>query len=177
MSSIVGPWRLFLAGVAVAFALTPPAAAREQLYTFRPADREALHAWAGLLRRHPDLARDARRHGFKPARDVAVLRVDLDGDGRNELVLYANLMPYCGSAGCMTRILGRRRAEWITACETYVEDGRGLVLDSSRTAGWRNFRGTYRVTWVADPARAAGVGCVEGETVDRVEQGRVRTGR
>jgi hypothetical protein len=156
------------------WAFAVPAVAREQLHTFRPPDREALQAWAAILRDDTDLAREARRHRFRPRRDLAMLRVDLDADGRPEMVLYANLMPYCGSAGCLTRILTRQRSGWSVACETAVEDGRGLVIDSARTAGWRNFRATYRVTWTEDPTRPALVACLEGATVARAAQGRVR---
>ena len=170
---LVGRGAISFGAFAAALIFAEPLAATERIYGFRPADREALHAWAQILRRDPALARDARRHGFRPSRDLAVLRVDLNADGRTEMVLYANLMPFCGSAGCMTRILTRRAGDWALVCETYVDDGLGFIIDDSRTAGWSNFRGTYRVNWVEDPARPAGVGCVEGETIDRAAQGRV----
>lgn len=168
--------RLLLAAFsAAACAVSVPCLALEQVHGFRPPDREALQVWADILRRDQDLARDARRHHFRPLRDLAVLRVDLNADGRSEMVLYANLMPFCGSAGCIIRILTRRGGNWAVACETSVEDGRGLVVDNAQTAGWRNFRATYRVTWTEDPARPARVACIEGETVERAEQGRSRT--
>lgn len=176
--SLVGSHREWsiaaLVALATIFVFSAPCAAREQVYGFQPADREALQVWADILRRDQGLARDARRHRFRPHRDLAVLRVDMDADGRTEMVLYANLMPFCGSAGCMTRILTRRGNDWTIACETYVEDGNGLIIDDARTAGWRNFRGTYRVSWVANVAKPVGVACIEGETVDRAEQGRAR---
>lgn len=80
---------------------------------------------------------------------------------------------HCGSTGYVMRILAQRRGRWVIACETYADDGVGPVLDDAQSAGWRNLRGTYRLTWRADAARPAGVACVEGEAVPRPEQGRV----
>jgi hypothetical protein len=82
-------------------------------------------------------------------------------------------MPFCGSAGCMVRILTQESGRWVLACETYAEDGVGLVVDSARSGGWQKLRGTYRVTWRGNASRPAGVTCREGETVERSEQGRV----
>jgi hypothetical protein len=163
-------WAAALIGI-VGIAASTQAA--ERLHLFSKPDREALRAWDGLLQSDPALAADARRHRFRPGRDLTVLRVDLSGDGRPELALYANLMPFCGSAGCMVRILTQGSGGWVLACETYAEVGVGLVIDSTRSEGWRNLRGTYRVTWHRDPSRPAGVTCSEGETVERSEQGRV----
>ncbi len=164
-------------GAAAAIALlalgpAPGAGAAEERHRFRPADAEAIRAWEGLLRGDDGLRRDARRHRFVPRRDLTALRVELDGDRPPELVLYADLLPYCGSAGCVARILTRRAGRWVTACETHVEGDAGLIVDTARSAGWRALRGTWRIAWRADPARPAGVACTEGEAVPRSEQDR-----
>ncbi|WP_338665978.1 hypothetical protein VQH23_12525 [Pararoseomonas sp. SCSIO 73927] len=150
--------------------MPPDARATEQLHQFRPADAEALRAWDGLLQQDSSLRQDARRHRFRPRLDLSMLRVDLDGDRQPELVLYADLLPYCGSAGCVARILTRREGRWVLACETHVEGDNGFIVDSARSSSWRNLRGTYRMTWRANGNSPAGVACVEGETVPRSEQ-------
>ncbi|WP_159999554.1 hypothetical protein [Roseomonas sp. 18066] len=168
--------RLALLAPALLVAALLPAAplrAEARLLAFVPADRAARQAWDGLLRQDAALARDARRQRFVPARDLAMLRADLNGDGRPELFLYANLLAYCGSAGCMVRILSPRAGGWALVCETYAEDGVPMVAGAPGATGWRGLRGTYDVTWRADPRRPLGIACVEGETIPRAEQGRL----
>lgn len=159
--------------LAVAIAMLPQAApAADRIYHFKASDAAARAAWDGLLKQDADLAKDARRKRFDARRDLRALRVDLDGDGRAELLLYADLMTYCGSAGCMVRILTQRAGRWAVTCETYIDDGIGLVVEEARPAGWSNLRGTYRVTWRENRSAAAGVSCLEGETIPRAQQGR-----
>jgi hypothetical protein len=146
--------------------------AAEDRHRFRRADAEALRAWAVLVKQDDILRQNARRHRFMPQRDLTALQIDLDGDRQPELVLYADLLPYCGSAGCVSYILTRRNGNWVSACETHVEGDAGFIVDTIRTAGWRNLRGTWRITWRQDLTRPAGIACVEGETVPRSEQDR-----
>lgn len=176
-----GARRAWLAGLVLAAALAalgplaPPLRAAETLHRFAPADPAALRAWGALLRQDAALARDARRQGFRPARDLAMLRTDLNDDGRPELLLLANLRAYCGSAGCLLRILSpdRRGSGWLTVCETALDDGVPLVVEDRGRAGWRTLRGTYRVSWRADARRPLGIACVEGAAIDRAAQGRL----
>ncbi|WP_421989953.1 hypothetical protein [Roseococcus sp.] len=153
-------------------AIASGALAAEQRHRFRPADGAALRAWDDLLQRDTHIRQDARRHRFRARRDLSALRVDLGGDHQPELILYADLISYCGSAGCVARILTRREGRWVLACETHLEGGNGLIVDTVRTAGWRNLRGTYRMTWREDAISPAGVACMEGETVPRSQQAR-----
>ena len=75
-----------------------------------------------------DGARDAR---------YAVAFVDLDGDRRDEALVYVMGSHICGSGGCHLFILARRGSGWRVVTDTSVTH-RPIRILSTRTRGWRD---------------------------------------
>jgi hypothetical protein len=88
---------LVLLGVQVTLADVAHAQASAKPLEFRPGNAKQ----AALLAKYPD-ARELVAERFS----LAV--VDLDGDGKNEIVLRADTNANCGSGGCLTLVIQER---------------------------------------------------------------------
>jgi hypothetical protein len=69
--------------------------------------------------------------------------VDLNGDGRNEAIVYLMGRPWCGSGGCRTLILARNGASWKVVKHITITRPPIRVL-SSTSHGWHDIS-----VWVA----------------------------
>ncbi|GGG33944.1 hypothetical protein GCM10010964_22340 [Caldovatus sediminis] len=127
---------------------------------WRTPDATGEAAWRALQAENPDLAADARAARFRPARGLRQIAVDLDGDGRAEVLLRLDLPGWCGTAGCAVFVLTRGAdGAWREVCMTnaYAEDG--IRLHPRDASGWRGFDATARVTFERAPD--GGVTCKE----------------
>lgn len=115
------------------------------------ADASGLAAWRVIVEEMPELASDAKKFRFNPARDLRQAAFDLNGDRSPELFVSGTIDSFCGSAGCMTFVLGRGAdRKWKIVCQTYAHYGvRGgdIRIEGAGESGWRNFVASSRVTW------------------------------
>jgi hypothetical protein len=92
----------------------------------------------------PELAAGAKKNWFDLRRGLRQITVDLNRDGRPEVFISATVDSFCGSAGCMTLVLGRDAEGWRILCETYAHYGMrsgDARLGPPSAAGWREFTG------------------------------------
>lgn len=115
------------------------------------ADASGLAAWRVIAEKMPDLAAEAKKNRFNPARDLRQASYDLDGDGRSEIFVSATIDSFCGSAGCMTFVLAPRAADkWKVVCQTYAHygvSGGDIRIGLAGGSGWKAFSATSQVTW------------------------------
>jgi hypothetical protein len=115
------------------------------------ADASGLAAWRLVAEEMPDLAAEAKKIRFNPARDLRQASFDLDGDGRSEVFVSATIDSFCGSAGCMTFVLTRRAdGKWKVVCQTYAHygvSGGDIRIGLADVSGWKAFSATSQVTW------------------------------
>ena len=99
--------------------------------------RQSQNGLRAFLQQH--LAREDPS-AYREARYSAAL-VDLNGDRRDEALVYLSGPTVCGSGGCDLLILTRGRSGWRVVSEASITNPPVRVL-STRTRGWRDI-GVY----------------------------------
>jgi hypothetical protein len=105
-----------------------------------------------------DRLNDIIKHGDASTHDeaLAVLfhyyiywgYLDLDGDGVNEMVVWAGVPGWCGTAGCQTVVLGRRPAEWKIVTGFTLEEPTGdLCYTRAGPEGYPMLRSRREAVW------------------------------
>lgn len=119
------------------------------------ADAAGLSAWQVVAGETPELSADAKKYRFNPSRNLRQLNFDLDGDGRPEMFLSGTIDSFCGSAGCMTFVLQKDKANrWKIVCQTYAHYGAPLGdvrIGAANASGWRGFEASTQVNWIRQP--------------------------
>lgn len=69
-------------------------------------------------------------------RDYVLERVDLDGDGQNELIVQAQSRAFCGSGGCFTLVLTKRGGQLVPLLRQNLAHG-GLAITREKSNGYR----------------------------------------
>jgi hypothetical protein len=124
----------------------PALAAGEPALRWRAPDAAGDSAWRALLAANPDLAAEVRAARFAPAQGLRQISVDLNGDGRPEVLLHMSLRGWCGSAGCSVFVMTRAPdGTWREVCTTNAERDHPIRLHAAGDAGWRGFDATARV--------------------------------
>jgi hypothetical protein len=133
--------------LALALALAAPLSAQTAVPAETRADaRVAAALWAEITRNGPPEGLEGESRYFYN-------RVDLNGDGRPEVVAHV-VSPYvCGSGGCATYVLRETGGRYVVASSMTL--GRTpVVVSPRRTNGWRDLivpvsgggvRGGFRV--------------------------------
>jgi hypothetical protein len=113
-------------------------------------------AWAGIASAKPKSSEDAQFrawliHYLKNDPDNAddddlqnlvygYALFDLNGDGRNEAIVWARDSSWCGTSGCALSIFSRTKSGW-----KFASDGPNtrppIQVLASRTHGWRDLSG------------------------------------
>jgi hypothetical protein len=115
---------------------------------WRGPDATGLAAWRALLAAEPDLAAETRAARFRTDRGLAQISTDLDGDGREEVLLHMDLPGWCGSAGCAVFVMRRAAdGDWRSLCLTNAHRDRPIRLLPPGGSGWRGFDATARVVF------------------------------
>jgi hypothetical protein len=65
----------------------------------------------------------------------SVAFVDLDGDGKNEMVIASTSSAFCGSGGCLTMVMQQRGPRLVTLLEQNLFPGLGVTKE--KFAGYR----------------------------------------
>jgi hypothetical protein len=66
---------------------------------------------------------------------------DLKGDGTKQLIIQASGMTWCGSAGCLTIILDRRKGKWVPLLSETI--GEALTVMNERANGYACVRADF----------------------------------
>lgn len=140
--------RTALAALVLLAAVPAWAETRVASLRWRGADGAGEAAWRALQAAMPDLAADARAARFRPAHGMRQITVDLDGDGRPEMLLYLDIAGWCGSAGCTTHVLTRGAGSaWRPVCMTSARPEDGIRLRPRDGSGWHGIDSTARITF------------------------------
>lgn len=95
-----------------------------ELLQFKPGNAKAK----AMLARIADL-REIIEHAF------SVALVDLDGDGRQELIVRAESNAFCGSGGCATLVLQQQGTRMVTLLNQHLFPG--LAVTHEKVGGYR----------------------------------------
>jgi hypothetical protein len=115
---------------------TPAGAERVVFRTaLAPTEIQFLETTPALLRYRRDL-RDALRQG-----QLYWGEIDLDGDGRPEILLIDERSDFCGTAGCGALVLTGPRGRW-RVIGTITAEHYYFVAFAERDYGWRRLEST-----------------------------------
>jgi hypothetical protein len=105
---------------------------RESPVAFETQRDPALEA--ALLRASPDYTRNAVETGGMEAR-YAYGRVDLNGDGTEEVLAILMGSVFCGTGGCNLLLLKKEEDEY-TVVNTFPISRLPIIVSDHKTAGW-----------------------------------------
>lgn len=163
-----------LCALAVLAAFTASAQLRENDARWVAAPADVLSAWEALVAApEPTIGatiRDSMRLlsrdvlGYAPFSftDIRWHRVDLNRDGRPEIIFVLEHPTFCGMAVCSLVVMGRvgPQDQWLVLCESEAGAGNAaLTVLSAITNGWHWFRSEITTAWRASRVAPAGVEC------------------
>jgi hypothetical protein len=90
-----------------------------------------------IRRVFPDYRRSVVEVGSGPAR-YTHFRVDLNGDGREEVFAYPMGSIFCGTGGCNLLLFTPRRSGELRLLNDFPISRLPIVVSEQRTRGWRD---------------------------------------